>query len=90
MILGCGGGENASLIDTSASPIQNEIRSGLENIAKTGSLDAWGDIRDATEYGLKPMDSEKAEMILQALDDLKSKSSRSAVRAKATEILSKL
>lgn len=89
-VVGCGTSGGTPAADTVADPIQDDIRPGLENIAQTGSLESLGDIREATEYGLKPVDATKAEMIMKELDELKSKSTPAAIKAKAAEIISKL
>ncbi len=90
MLAGCGANGGTPVVDTPTGPIQSDIRPGLEGIAQTGSLDSLGDIREAVEYGLKPVDAAKAAMLTKELDTLQSQSSREAAKAKAAEILSQL
>ena len=87
-VAGCGGEVGSTVEDAVPDPVQSDIRPGLASIAQTGSLDTLSDIREATEYGLKPIDAAKAETLLQQLDELKGASSREAAKAKAAEILS--
>ncbi|MFO0942106.1 MAG: hypothetical protein U0930_15310 [Pirellulales bacterium] len=88
---GCNtGADNNAVIEIKDYNPINDLRSGLEDIAKSGRLGSgFGSLRSAVT-NLKKTDAAKGDAIEKELTELTELSDPAKVKAKAKEILGKL
>lgn len=90
-MVGCGGGAENTVVESTAPPAEQQMRSLLENLAKTGeSMGSGGQIIMEALEAIKQTDKAKGDSMQADADKLMTTTNPAEVKKLATALLEKL